>query len=103
MGLGIGDQHFYSSQIVDSKWKLHQLVDPCLPCLLFLGSIDCLCCFSKVHMPLGPRKSGIPAVVLIPAPVTMTKCEDFSAHLDSIFNFVCTTRLVSKFSKEIHC
>ena len=31
-----------------------------------------------VHTPFGPRKSGMPAAVEIPAPVTTTQCSAFA-------------------------
>jgi len=44
-----------------------------LPFLFFLFRSSC----SLVQMPLGPRKSGMPALVEMPAPVSTTVYFDF--------------------------
>ena len=53
--------------------KIHQTLKTNHLPILTLGAFPIA---SSVHTPFGPRKSGIPADVLIPAPVCTTICFD---------------------------
>ena len=48
----------------------------------------------SVHTPLGPRKSGIPESVLIPAPVKATMCLQLIIHR-AIVSIFCSRRCLS--------
>lgn len=52
---------------------------------------------SSVHTPRGPRKSGIPADVLIPAPVWTTTCRAWVIQLHNIVAFASTESSSSNF------
>ena len=56
--------------------------------------------FSSVQTPFGPRKSGIPHAVEIPAPVWTTMCLDLRIRSTSFSTFSVTSDGVSKIWRE---
>lgn len=55
-------------------------------------------CLLRINVPFGPRKSGMPVDVLIPAPVNTTQCLLCFTSSTNLSNFSASSSFVSTYS-----